>query len=209
MRAEVAIVGGGPAGLLLGHLLAAEGIAAAIVERQTAVHVQSRIRAGVLERGTTGLMARLGLDARLKAEGLPHDGFHLADGERRIRVDMAGLTGERVTVYGQTELTRDLMDAADARGLERIYAAGDVALHDVDGDAPWLDFVQDGARHRIDARFLVGCDGFHGPSRGAIPTGAGRGYERVYPFGWLGILARRADRDRGELRRPAALNLPL
>ncbi|GGC08723.1 4-hydroxybenzoate 3-monooxygenase [Novosphingobium endophyticum] len=189
MRTQVAIIGAGPAGLLLGHLLKAEGIECIVLERRTGDYVLSRIRAGVLEQVTVGLMERLGLDGRIKAEGLPHDGFNLADGERLIRIDIAALTGQQVMVYGQTELTRDLMDATDERGLEVIYEAADVALHDIDGNSPYVTFSSAGARQRIDARFIVGCDGFHGPSRKAIPAGAGREFERVYPFGWLGILA--------------------
>ena len=189
MKTQVAIVGAGPAGLLLGHLLRAEGIACVVIERQSGEYVLSRIRAGVLEQGTVGLMERLGLDARMKVEGLPHGGFNLADGERLIRIDVAALTGQSVMVYGQTELTRDLMDAAPERGLEVIYKAGDVALHDVAGDAPFVTFARQGRDHRIDARIVVGCDGFHGPSRQAIPANVGRVFERVYPFGWLGILA--------------------
>ncbi len=164
-----------------------------VIERQSGAHVASRIRAGVLEQGTVSLIERLGLDARMKAEGLPHDGFNLADGERLIRIDIADLTGKQVMVYGQTEITRDLMDAAPSRGLEVIYAASDVALHDIEGGAPWVSFVKDGTVQRIDARFVVGCDGFHGPSRRTIlalaPASAAREFERVYPFGWLGILA--------------------
>src|SRR5690606_15492827 len=176
-------------GLLLGHLLRAEGIACVVLERQTPEYVLSRIRAGVLEQVTVSLMERLGLDARLKAEGLPHDAFNLADGEKLIRIDVAELTGKQVMVYGQTEVTRDLMGVAAERGLEIVYDAKDVALHDVEGDAPWLTYVKDGVEHRLDARFICGCDGFHGPSRQAIPASVGRTYEKVYPFGWLGILA--------------------
>jgi p-hydroxybenzoate 3-monooxygenase len=189
MKTQVAIVGAGPAGLLLGHLLRAEGIDCVVVERQTPDYVLGRIRAGVLEQITVGLMERLGLDARLKAEGLVEGGFNLADGERLIRIDVADLTGKTVVVYGQTEITRDLMEAAPERGLEVIYAAEDVALHAVESDAPYLTFRKDGADHRVDARFIAGCDGFHGPSRRAIPASVAREFERVYPFGWLGILA--------------------
>lgn len=189
MKTQVAIIGAGPAGLLLGHLLRAEGIETVIVERATPDYVLGRIRAGVLERTMTDLMDQLGLGARMHAEGLPHDGFHLADGERLIRIDVAALTGKQVMVYGQTEITRDLMEAAPERGLEIIYDAGDVALHDVDSDAPYLTYSKDGATHRIDAQFLCGCDGFHGPSRKAIPASVATAYEKVYPFGWLGILA--------------------
>lgn len=189
MRTEVAIIGAGPAGLMLGHLLRAEGVACVVLERQTPDYVLGRIRAGVLERVTVDLMARLGLDARLRAQGLPHDGFNLADGERLIRIDLADLTGQHVVVYGQTELTRDLMEAAPERGLEVLYSAAEVALHGIDGDTPHLTYFHDGAERRLDARFIVGCDGFHGPSRQAVPASVARDYERVYPFGWLGILA--------------------
>lgn len=189
MKTQVAIIGAGPAGLFLGHLLRAEGIDCVVVERQTPDYVLSRIRAGVLEQVTVGLMERLGLDARLKAEGLVEEGFNLADGERLIRIDVAGLTGKTVVVYGQTEITRDLMDAAPARGLPVLYGAEDVAVHAIESDAPFVTFRHDGADQRLDARFVVGCDGFHGPSRKAIPASAAREFERVYPFGWLGILA--------------------
>jgi len=189
VKTQIAIIGAGPAGLLLGHLLRAEGLDCVVLERQTGDYVLSRIRAGVLEQVTVGLMERLGLDSRMKAEGLPHGGFNLADGERLIRIDVAGLTGQSVMVYGQTELTRDLMDAAAPRGLDVIYNAGDVALHDIDSDAPYVTYTRDGKAARIDARIIVGCDGFHGPSRQAIPDSVGRAFERVYPFGWLGILA--------------------
>lgn len=189
MKTQVVIIGAGPAGLLLGHLLRAEGVECVIVERAAADYVLGRIRAGVLERTTTDLLERLGIDERLHREGLREEGFCLADGERLIRIDTFGLTGKHVTVYGQTEVTRDLMDAAPERGLEIIYEAEDVALHAIDGDAPYVSFTKDGSERRIDARFIAGCDGYHGPSRRAIPTSAAREYERVYPFGWLGILA--------------------
>jgi p-hydroxybenzoate 3-monooxygenase len=125
----------------------------------------------------------------MNAEGMIEEGFNLADGERLIRIDVKALTGKHVMVYGQTELTRDLMEAAPERGLDILYDAKDVALHDLESDAPWLSFTQDGTACRIDADFIAGCDGFHGPSRKAIPAAAAREYERVYPFGWLGILA--------------------
>ena len=188
-RRQVAIIGAGPAGLLLGHLLRAEGIDCVIIERASPDYILGRIRAGVLERTTTDLLHRLGIDERLNREGMLEEGFALADGERLIRIDTLGLTGKHVTVYGQTEVTRDLMDAAPERGLEVIYEAADVALHDIESDAPFVTFTKDGASHRIDARFVVGCDGYHGPSRQAIPKVVAREFELVYPFGWLGILA--------------------
>jgi p-hydroxybenzoate 3-monooxygenase len=186
MKTQVAIIGAGPAGLLLGHLLVRAGIEAVVVEHRSAERVLSRIRAGVLERTTTDLMYQLD---RLAEEGMPHSGFYLADGERLIRIDITGLTGTHVTVYGQTEITRDLIDAAPGRGLTVYWEAEDVALHDIESDAPYLTFSHEGESKRLDARFIAGCDGFHGPSRRAIPEHAGRTYELVYPFGWLGILA--------------------
>ena len=189
MKTQVAIVGAGPAGLLLGHILRAEGVDCVIVERAAPDYVLGRIRAGVLERVTKELMERLGLDARMNAEGLLHDGFHLADGDKLIPINLAELTGHQVMVYGQTEITRDLMEATEERDLEVIYEAADVALHQIDTDTPFLTYSQDGVEHRIDARFICGCDGFHGPSRKAIPESIGKSFERLYPFGWLGILA--------------------
>ncbi|HBS36617.1 MAG TPA: 4-hydroxybenzoate 3-monooxygenase [Parvularcula sp.] len=189
MKVEVAIVGAGPSGLMLGHLLRQAGIDALIVERQTAEYVVSRIRAGVLERVTTDIIEGLGLGERMRREGLVHSGFNLADGERLIRIDIKGRTGKDVMVYGQTEVTKDLIDAAPARGLEIIWEAEDVALHDLTGETPYLTFAKDGRKARIDARYIAGCDGFHGPSRKCVPATIGRAYEKVYPFGWLGILA--------------------
>lgn len=188
-RTQVVIIGAGPAGLLLGHLLRAEGIDCIVVERVTGDYVLSRIRAGVLERVATDLMVRLGLDTRMNAEGLLHDGFNLADGERLIRIDIANLTGKQVMVYGQTEMTKDLMDAAPERGLEVIYDVGDVTLNDIESDSPSVSYTKNGASHQIAAQFVCGCDGFHGPSRQAIPASVARPHELVYPFGWLGILA--------------------
>jgi p-hydroxybenzoate 3-monooxygenase len=189
MKTQVAIIGGGPSGLLLGHLLRAAGIDCVIVERQSADYVKSRIRAGVLETCTTDLMHQLGIDKRMNAEGLIEAGFNLADGERLIRIDIAELTGKHVMVYGQTELTRDLMEAAPERGLQVIYEAGTVALHDIETSTPHVTFTQDGVQVRLDCDIIAGCDGFHGPSRKAIPQSAVSEFEREYPFGWLGILA--------------------
>ena len=189
MKTQVCIIGAGPAGLLVGHLLRAEGVDCVVLERRSPDYVLSRIRAGVLETITVGLMERLGLDARMKREGLWHDGFNLADGERLIRIDMADLVGSRVMVYGQTEITKDLMDACDERDLEVVYEAEDVALHDVDSDAPYVTYRKDGREQRIDCRIIAGCDGFHGPSRQSVPASVGKEYLREYPFGWLGIMA--------------------
>ncbi|WP_033921676.1 4-hydroxybenzoate 3-monooxygenase [Sphingomonas sp. 37zxx] len=186
-RTDVAIIGAGPAGLMLGHRLCQAGIDCVIVERQNRRYVEGRIRAGVLEAVTTDLLRDLGLAKRLDAEGLIEHGFNLATDDRNIRIDIKTLTGRHVTVYGQTEVTRDLIDAAPERGLPILFDAGDVALHDIDGDAPCVTFTHDGEQHRLEARFIAGCDGFHGPSRKAI--GDGPEFERAYPFGWLGILA--------------------
>lgn len=189
MRTQVAIVGAGPAGLLLGHLLRQADIDAQVVERRSGDHVLSRIRAGVLETVTTDMMRRLGLDTRLSAEGLVEQGFNLAHGRRLIRIDVAALTGRHVIVYGQTELTRDLMDAAPERGLAIEYEASDVALHDLESNRPSVSYRKQGRDHRVEADFVAGCDGFHGVSRSTIPTSGRRECEREYPFGWLGILA--------------------
>lgn len=188
VRTGVAIVGAGPAGLLLGHLLRQAGIDALVIERQSRAYVESRIRAGVLERTTTDLLDRLGLGGRMHAEGLVERGFALADGERLIRIDLDGLTGKQVVVYGQTEVTRDLIAAAPTRGLEIVWEAEDLALHDVES-APAVSFRAGGEERRVACDFIAGCDGYHGPSRRAFPPGLGREYERAYPFGWLGILA--------------------
>ncbi|HEU4960706.1 MAG TPA: 4-hydroxybenzoate 3-monooxygenase [Sphingomonas sp.] len=189
MKTRVAIIGAGPSGLLLGHLLKRQGVDCVVVERQSADYVLSRIRAGVLETVTTDLMHELGIDQRMNAEGLVEAGFNLADGDRLIRIDITALTGRHVTVYGQTELTRDLMEAAPDRDLQIVFEAKDVTLHDLESVRPSLNYVKDGVSHRIEADFIAGCDGFHGPSRKSIPKAVAREYEREYPFGWLGILA--------------------
>jgi len=189
VKTQVAIIGSGPAGLLLGHLLRAEGIDCVILEHQTRDYVESRIRAGVLETVTTGLLQRLGIDAGLNAQGMMEEGFNLADGENLIRIRITELTGKHVVVYGQTEVTRDLIAAAPDRGLEIVFEAGEVAIHDPDSDAPFVTYTRNGEQHRFDCDFIAGCDGFHGPSRKAVPAVRAREFQREYPFGWLGILA--------------------
>ena len=189
MRTKVAIIGSGPAGLLLGHALRRAGIEALIIERQSREHVESRIRAGVLERTTTDLVEKLELARRLHRDGIVESGFNLADGERLIRIEVDRLTGKQLVVYGQTELTRDLIEASEERGLEIIWKASNVALHDIDSASPSVTFERDGRQERVTCDFIAGCDGFHGPSRRAIPKNLAREFERQYPFGWLGILA--------------------
>lgn len=189
MKTDVVIVGAGPSGLMLGHLLAKAGINAVNLEQKSGEYVLSRIRAGVLERGTIDIMSQLDLDERLRREGLPHDGVTLADGARLIEIPVTELTGHHVVVYGQTEITRDLMDAAPDKGVQIIYEADNVALHEIATEAPYVTYQKNGEEHRIDARFIAGCDGFHGPSRQAIPDASGSYVEKVYPFGWLGVLA--------------------
>ncbi|WP_411034399.1 4-hydroxybenzoate 3-monooxygenase [Shinella sp. BYT-45] len=190
MRVQVAIIGSGPSGLLLGQLLGNAGIETAILDKSSREHILSRVRAGVLEEGTAGLMDKAGVGGRMHAEGLPHDGFSLAFDGRDHRIDLFGLTGgKRVVVYGQTELTRDLIEQREADSRLTIYEASNVTPHAFDGEAPYVTYEKDGLAHRIDCDFIAGCDGFHGASRRAVPKGAIRTFEKVYPFGWLGILA--------------------
>jgi p-hydroxybenzoate 3-monooxygenase len=190
MRTQVAIVGAGPAGMLLAHLLREVGVASVVLERRDRAYVENRVRAGVLEQGTTELLDRLGLGGRMREEGLPHGGVNLAYEGDLFRVDLAELTGGRtVTVYGQQEVMKDLFDAAGARGLEIVWNARDVRLHDITSERPCVTWGENGAGRRLDCDFIAGCDGFHGVSRAAIPPEAQRVYERVYPFGWLGMLA--------------------
>ncbi len=189
-RTQVAIVGAGPSGLLLGQLLARAGIDNVIVERQSGDYVLGRIRAGVLEQTTADLLDEAGVGARMHAEGLVHDGFELCFGGARHRIDLAGHTGgKHVIVYGQTEVTRDLMAARSAAGLPTVYGAKDVAPHHFDGDSPYLTYTHDGQPQELRADFIAGCDGYHGACRAAVPPAALSIFEKVYPFGWLGILA--------------------
>ncbi len=190
MRTQVAIIGGGPSGLLLSQLLNKAGIATVVLERKDRDYVLSRIRAGVLETGTVGLIRAAGAGARMDTEGQLHDGCYLASNGRMFHVDFKGACGKQVMVYGQTEVTKDLYDAQDAIGATVIHEAEDVALHDLTSDAPFVTFTKGGQSHRLDCDFVAGCDGFHGVSRQTMPADIRREYEKVYPFGWLGILSR-------------------
>ena len=190
MRTQVAIIGAGPSGLLLGQLLHNAGIDAVLLERRSGEYVLGRIRAGVLEQVSVDLLDEAGVGARMHREGLVHTGFEILVGGRRHRIDLHGLTGGKcVTVYGQTELTGDLMEARSAAALPTVYEAQDVAIYDFDGDKPFVTYRKDGREHRIDCDFIAGCDGFHGVCRASVPRSAIREYEKVYPFGWLGLLS--------------------
>jgi len=190
MRTQVAIIGAGPSGLLLGQLLHKAGIDAIVLERQTGDYVLGRIRAGILEQVTMDLLDEAGVGVRMHQEGIPHHGFDMLFGGQRHRIDMTALTGgKQVMVYGQTELTRDLMEARQAAGLPTVYEAGNVTVHDFDSDKPRVRFEKDGQTHEIACDFIAGCDGFHGVCRASVPRGAIQEFEKVYPFGWLGLLS--------------------
>ena len=194
MRTQVAIIGAGPSGLLLGQLLFKAGIDSVIIERQSPEYVLGRIRAGVLEQVTAELLDEAGVGQRMHKEGLVHGGFELLFQGLRHRIDLQQLTGGKtVTVYGQTEVTRDLMDARAAAGLPSVYNAANVSIHDFDGSQPGVRFETDGPQgqqqHALQCDFIAGCDGFHGVCRASVPPGAITEYEKVYPFGWLGVLA--------------------
>ena len=189
MRTKVAIIGAGPAGMFLAHILAQNGVDAVVIERRDRDYVEDRVRAGVLEPIAVDLMARLGLDGRLRELGLPHGGTNIACDGEVFRVDMEALTGDVVMVYGQQEVMKDLFDAAETRGLSIVFDAEDVALHGLDTAHPHVTWRKDGQDRRVDAEIVVGCDGFHGVSRRAIPDDVLKVFERVYPFGWLGVLA--------------------
>jgi p-hydroxybenzoate 3-monooxygenase len=193
-RTQVAIIGGGPAGLLLGQLLHKAGIDAILIERQSPDYVLGRIRAGVLEQVSMDLLDEAGVGARMHQEGLVHGGFDMLFKGERHRIDMQALTGgKQVMVYGQTEVTRDLMDARQAAGLPTVYEATNVTVHDFDTDRPRVRYETTGAngseQHEIACDFIAGCDGFHGVCRASAPRNAIREYEKAYPFGWLGVLA--------------------
>ena len=190
MKTQVAIIGAGPSGLLLGQLLHNAGIDNVILERQTGEYVLGRIRAGVLEQGMVDMLREAGVSANMDKEGLVHEGIELVFAGRRERIDLKSLTGGKtVMVYGQTEVTRDLMNARKACGATTIYEAANVQPHDVKGEKPYLTYEKDGQTHRLDCDYIAGCDGFHGVSRKTIPADILKEYERVYPFGWLGLLS--------------------
>ena len=192
-RTQVGIVGAGPAGLLLGQLLHLQGIDSVILERSEREHVIERVRAGVLEQGTVDLMHEIGAGDRLAREGLRHDGLYLGFRGERHHIDMAALAGGRaITVYGQNEVVRDLIELRNTAGRPLCFGAADVSIHDVDGARPLIRYRLDGQDHELACDFVAGCDGFHGVCRPAIPSSVLRIYERVYPFAWLGILAQAA-----------------
>ena len=188
-RVQVAIIGAGPAGLLLGQLLHRAGVDALVLEKHTGEYVLARVRAGVLEQGTAALLEQAGVGTRLRAEGLVHEGFDLAFGGARHRIDLHALTGRSVIVYGQTEVTKDLMEARAAGGATTIYEATDVSVQDFDTDRPIVRWTKGGAAHEVACDFIAGCDGFHGVCRASVPPEAIRTYEQGCDAGWLGVLS--------------------
>lgn len=188
MRTQVAIIGGGPSGLMLGRLLEQAGVDAVIIERKSPDYVLGRIRAGVLEQGTIDLLDAAGVGARMHEEGLIHTGVDLAFDGEMLNINFDKLIGKHVMVYGQTEVTRDLMAARQRTGSKTIYEADDVAIHDFDGAKPRVTFTKDGVSHTLECDVIAGCDGYHGVCRASVPENAVTTFERVYPFGWLGVL---------------------
>lgn len=189
-RTQVGIIGAGPAGLLLGELLALAGVESVIIEARDRPYVEGRIRAGVLEEGTVSLLEKAGAGERARRQGLVHSGCAIVSGDRRLRIDFQELVGRSVVVYGQTEVTRDLIAARLAAGRAIVWEAEHVSIDDADGDRPRLTWRDAGGSKRaLECDFVAGCDGFHGPSRASIPAASLQSYERVYPFAWLGILA--------------------
>jgi len=189
MRTQVVIIGGGPSGLLLSQLLNKEGIATVVLERHTREHVLKRIRAGVLEWGTVEILRRAGVGARMDHDGMIHSGCLLATQNRSFRIDFKKSAGKQVLVFGQTEVTKDLYDAQSMSGANLVEEAEDAALHDLESSQPFVTYRKDDQEQRIDCDFVAGCDGFHGISRNSIPDDKRHEFEKVYPFGWLGLLS--------------------
>jgi p-hydroxybenzoate 3-monooxygenase len=189
MRTEVAIIGAGPAGLLLAHLLAHDGVRSVVVETRSREYVEARIRAGILESSTVDLLDAVGLGDRLRREGHEHRGIYLQWPHERHHIDFRRLVGRTVWVYGQTQVQADVVAARKAAGQQVVYEVGDTAVHDIESAAPYVTFTKGGEEHRLDARVVVGCDGSFGPCRQAVPEAARRVWQRTYPYSWLGILA--------------------
>jgi len=188
-RTQVGIIGAGPSGLLLSHLLHLEGIESVVLEDRTQEYVIARVRAGVLEQGVVNLLRSVGLGARIDAEGLVHDGIEIRFGGRRHRIDLRELTGRTIMIYGQNRVIEDLIAVREEAGGDLRYEVEDVTLHDLEATSPSIRFRHDGRDEVVDCDFVVGCDGFHGVSRPSIPDGVLTVFERVYAFAWLGILA--------------------
>lgn len=190
MKTQVAIIGAGPSGLLLGQLLHRKGIDNVIIEQRSEEYVLGRIRAGVLEQGMVDLLREAGVDQRMDLEGQVHEGFHMSFDNRLARVDLKKYSGGKtVMVYGQTEVTKDLMDARKEVGAQSVYEAEDVALHGIDTDNPTVTFTKNGEKVTVECDYIAGCDGYHGVSRKTAPKDVLKTHERVYPFGWLGVLS--------------------
>lgn len=190
MRTQVVIIGGGPSGLLLGQHLANAGVDTVVLERKTKDYVLGRIRAGVLETGLVAQLRDVGAGARMDTEGIPHDGTVISYGDTQTRIDFAAHTGASVMVYGQTEVTKDLYDLREKTGGSIVFNVDGVEIHDAKTDTPYVTYLNDGNMHRIDCDYIAGCDGFHGISRKTIPESKRREFEKLYPFGWLGILSK-------------------